>query len=249
MKRTLRSLAVPLLAALMLAGCGHSDTAEPEPSASAQAKESDGGSEKETSDRNSVTDSEGTMCAPFDYDPVEDLCADSDGPVMPSDGGDPDAMPATDSAEEDGYYSRGQYTVIGFTSYLLTIPADEPEDIKQYREKVGEDEAGYISVDVDNADGEDYAEVSGVVLVDVAGETYTYEPVWSAIGDWQDRVDIESDEVTYDEGTDLYNKYLDGDVPPTAKRTVWLIGPKVPEKMTYVEMDDRDGAHEPTPLA
>lgn len=219
----IRTLAAPAALALLLAGCGTSDdTVEGSPTTDVQQEASDAGSDAGGAD-------------------------DSDDPR--TDDGNSEAWPELDDAEENGYYSQGQYLGMNSTGtgFIMDIPAEGPEDIEAFREKVGGDEMGYIKVEIDNTDGTEKAGVTGAVLVDTDGEEYFYESAFSVIGDWQsDAEDFSTDE--YNESVDLYNAYLDDEARPTAKKTAWLLGPAVPERMSYIELDSPMETMEPQPL-
>lgn len=217
----IRTLAAPAALALLLTGCGAADSpAEDSPAAETETQQ-------EPSDAGSDADSE---------DPR-------------ADDGQSEAWPELDDAEEQGYYSQGQYLGMNATGtgFIMDIPAEGPEDIEAFREQVGGDEIGYIKVEIDNTDGTETAGVTGAVLVDTDGEEYFYEPAFSVIGDWQDDVeDLSTDE--YNASVDLYNEYLNDEARPTAKKTAWLLGPAVPEQMSYIELNSPDQTMEPLPL-
>ena len=218
MQRTISRLAVLLAGALLIAGCGSTDDSSEPTGAEQQTVASDGGADT----------------------PMDDGGDDTDSTAS-------DAWPIVDDSEEKGYFDQGQFTVIGFTNYLMTIPAGGPEDIESYRQEIGAEPVGYIEVLVDNSTGTDHAEVYGVTLVDTDGQMHEYVPAWEQIGDWQDEVEENGGEAYSSEAVDLYNTHIETDVAPTAQKSVWLIGPEVPERMTYVEMTDLGGVHEASP--
>lgn len=221
----LRTLAAPAALALLLAGCGAPDkTADDSPAPATEVQQEPSGSGSDAGGE-----------------------ADSDDPR--TDDGQSEAWPDIDDAEELGYYPQGQYLSMNAfgTGFIMDVPAVGPEDIEAFREKVGGDEIGYIKVEIDNTDGTETAGVTGAVLVDTDGQEYFYEPAFSVIGDWQDDVeDLSTDE--YNESVDLYNAYLNDEARPTAKKTAWLLGPVVPEKMTYLELNSPEQTMEPQPL-
>lgn len=221
----IRTLAAPAALAVLLAGCSAADDS-PEDSPAAATE-----SQQEPSDAGDDTGDE------------------ADGEDPRTDDGQSEAWPEIDDAEENGYYSQGQYLGMNATGtgFIMDVPAVGPEDIEAFREKVGGDEIGYIKVEIDNTDGTETAGVTGAVLVDTDGQEYFYEPAFSVIGDWQDDVeDLSTDE--YNASVDLYNAYLNDEARPTAKKTAWLLGPVVPEKMTYLELNSPEQTMEPQPL-
>ncbi|PWH05348.1 hypothetical protein DEO23_12200 [Brachybacterium endophyticum] len=260
MSRTLRTLAVPLAAMLMLAGCGNTEESASEPTA--QAQQSDGGGVSESDGGGSTAPmddggdgSEEADCAPEDFDEVEGMCA-----------GEETAL----GAPQGDLFSQGQFTVIGYTNYLLTVPADCPEDIVAFVKDAGGDPVECIKVDVDNAQGSEAANVQAAALVSGEGEQFEYEVAWNALDELTpallddgptdvndgyyytlaDGTEISEDE--YDalnnQAADVNDKYMTDDVRPTAKGVEWLVGPAAPEKMSYVELTDTVDTWEASPL-
>lgn len=233
MNRTLRSLALPALAALVLAGCGTSDP------------ESDSNTQETAS--------------------VEQTDA-------PSDGDESSAWPDVDDAEEQGYYAQGEYLAMNMTGagFIMTIPASGPDDIEAYREATGQEALGYIKVEIDNSNGYEDAQPNGITIVDSEGQEYEYESAFIVIDEWgptmrddgpedvndgywysmPDGTEISEDEYgsLNSQGADVYNAYLDTSASPTAKKTVWLLGPEVPQEMTYIELTEPAGSYQASPL-
>lgn len=233
MNRTLRSLALPALAALVLAGCGNSDP------------ESDSNTEETAS--------------------VEQT-------DVPSDGDESSAWPDVDDAGEQGYYAQGEYLAMNMTGagFIMTIPASGPDDIEAYREATGQAPVGYIKVEIDNSNGYEDAQPNGITIVDSEGQEYEYESAFIVIDEWgptmrddgpedvndgywysmPDGTEISEDEYgpLNSQGIDVYNAYLDTSASPTAKKTVWLLGPEVPQEMTYIELTEPAGSYQASPL-
>lgn len=233
MNRALRSLALPALAALVLSGCG--------------ASEPDTGTSTE------------------DTANVEQVDA-------PSDADQASAWPDVDDADGQDYYEQGEYLAMNMTGagFIMTIPSDGPEDIESYREATGQDPVGYIKVEVDNSDGYEDAQPNGVTIVDSEGQEHEYESAFIVVDEWDptmrddgpedvndgywysmpDGTEISEEEygALNSQGIDVYNEHLDTSASPTAKKTVWLIGPEVPEEMTYIEMTEPAGSYQASPL-
>lgn len=244
MQRTIRRLAVPLAGALLLAGCGSTNDSPETADAEQKTVASDGGAG-----------------APMD------------------DGGDDEAIDESeawpevdDESEEQGFYGPGEYLAMNMTGagFIITLPAEGPEDIEAFREATGQEPVGYIKVEVDNTNGYEDAQPNGMTLVDTDGQEYEYESAFIVIDEWgptmrddgpEDVNDgywysmpdgTEISEAEYDEldgaGVDIYNAYLDTSASPTAKKTVWLMGPEVPEEMTYIELQEPAGSYQASPL-
>lgn len=219
MKRTIRLLAAPAAALLLLSAC--SGTPEDTTPASADAPATEVGE------------------APEDEE-----------------------VDAAEETDQNLVYEQGTFTAQNDTGaqFTIEIPAEAPEDIEAYREAVGQEPVGYIKIDIDNSDGTDNAGPSTVYIVDEAGNEHSYESAFVTIGDWgptmrddgpedvnggywystADGTEISEEE--YDtlnnQGNDLYNAHLENDALPRAQATAYYIGPEVPEKFLYVEVQE-----------
>ena len=142
------------------------------------------------------------------------------------------------------------------TVITVTLPGDTPTDVEDYRETVGVDPVGYVTVDIDNTNSTEYFNVSDVNIVDAEGQTHSYESASSIVGDWGPTmrddgpegseyyyVDADDNEISEDEydtirdqGEDVYDAYLEDGAEPHAKATGLLIGDdEVPSEVLYVE--------------
>ena len=113
----------------------------------------------------------------------------------------------------------------------VAVPGTGPEDIEQFRKDAGADPVGYLVIEVDNTNGTDEAMVFEAEIVDSEGKTYTYEEVMSGMTGWTgDNYDL------LDRELELWDKYPYS-TRPSAKNTVPLIGPEVPEDIVAVFID------------
>ena len=113
----------------------------------------------------------------------------------------------------------------------VAVPGTGPEDIEQFRKDAGVDPVGYLIIEVDNTQGTSEAMVFEAEVVDSEGKTYTYEEVISGMSDWSgDNYDL------LDRELELWDKYPYS-TRPSAKNTVPLIGPEVPEDIVAVFID------------
>lgn len=113
----------------------------------------------------------------------------------------------------------------------VAVPGTGPEDIEQFRKDAGVDPVGYLVIEVDNTEGTDEAMVFEAEVVDSEGKTYTYEEVMSGMSGWTgDNYDL------LDRELELWDKYPYS-TRPSAKNTVPLIGPEVPEDIVAVFID------------
>lgn len=113
----------------------------------------------------------------------------------------------------------------------VAVPGTGPEDLEQYRKDAGVDPVGYLVIEVDNTNGTDEAMVFEAEIVDSEGKTYTYEEITTGTYDWSgDNYDL------MDRWLDLTDKYP-YTTRPSAKNTVPLVGPEVPEDIVAVFID------------
>lgn len=113
----------------------------------------------------------------------------------------------------------------------VAVPGTPPEDLEQFRKDAGVDPVGYLVIEVDNTEGTDEAMVFEAEIVDSEGKTYTYEEVMSGMSGWTgDNYDL------LDRELELWEKYPYS-TRPSAKNTVPLIGPEVPEDIVAVFID------------
>lgn len=113
----------------------------------------------------------------------------------------------------------------------VAVPGTGPEDIEQFRKDAGADPVGYLVIEVDNTEGSEEAMVFEAEIVDSEGKTYTYEEVMSGMSGWTgDNYDLLEREL------ELWEKYPYS-TRPSAKNTVPLIGPEVPEDIVSVFID------------
>lgn len=251
MKRTVRLLALAAAPVLLLAACGSSGADEASPSTEVTAKEAA-----------TQEEAEGAEVAPSD-DGGDDTDASEENPAWPD---------VDDASEEQGFYGAGQYLAMNFTGagYILDVPAEGPDDIEAFREATGQDPVGYIKVEIDNTNGYEDAQPNGATVVDTDGNEYEYESAFIALDEWgptmrDDGPEDENDgywyampdgtaisEDEYDElssmSVEVYNDHLDTSASPTAKKTVWLIGPELPERMSYIELQDVADSYQASPL-
>ena len=110
----------------------------------------------------------------------------------------------------------------------VAVPGTGPEDLEQFRKDAGVDPVGYLVVEVDNTKGTEEAMVFEAKVVDSEGKTYVYEEVMAGMEGWTgDNYDL------MDRELELWDKYPYSTLP-SAKNTVPLVGPEVPEDIVSV---------------
>ena len=110
----------------------------------------------------------------------------------------------------------------------VAVPGTPPEDLEQFRKDAGVDPVGYLIVEVDNTEGDSEAMVFTADVVDSEGKTYTYEELTTSTYDWTgDSYDLMERQM------ELWDKYPYS-TRPSAKNTVPLVGPEVPEDIVSV---------------
>ena len=113
----------------------------------------------------------------------------------------------------------------------VAVPGEAPADLEEFREKAGADPVGYLVIEVDNTNGTSEAMVFEAEIVDSEGKTYTYEEVMAGMEGWTgNNYDLMEEEM------ELWDKYPYSTLP-SAKNTVPLIGPEVPEDVVAVFID------------
>ena len=113
----------------------------------------------------------------------------------------------------------------------VAVPGTGPEDLEQFRKDAGVDPVGYLVVEVDNTEGTEEAMVFEAEVVDSEGKTYTYEEISTSTYDW-----VDTDYDLMDRQLELWDKYPYS-TRPSAKNTVPLVGPEVPEDIVSVFVD------------
>ena len=145
------------------------------------------------------------------------------------------AAPAVEEEQEDeapaaeqggpGVY---QAPLMSGGTATVAVPGTGPEDLEQFRKDAGVDPVGYLVVEVDNTEGTEEAMVFEAEVVDSEGKTYTYEEVTTSTYDW-----VDTDYDLMDRQLELWDKYPYS-TRPSAKNTVPLVGPEVPEDIVSV---------------
>ena len=110
----------------------------------------------------------------------------------------------------------------------VAVPGTPPEDLEQFRKDAGVGPVGYLVVEVDNTEGTEEALVFEAEIVDSEGKTYTYSELTTSTYDWTD-----TNYGLIDRQLELWDKYPYS-TRPSAKNTVPLVGPEVPEDIVSV---------------
>lgn len=176
-----------------------------------------------------LTDEEKPVAAPTieaeEEAPAEEAAAEA--PAIEAE----EEAPAEETAVEQGGPGVYQAELMSGGIATVAVPGEGPEDIEQFRKDAGVDPVGYLVIEVDNTQGTDEAMVFEAEIVDSEGKTYTYEDVMTGMSDWSgnnyDLLDLEME---------LWDKYPYS-TRPSAKNTVPLIGPEVPEDIVSVFID------------
>lgn len=133
-----------------------------------------------------------------------------------------------ESAVEQGGPGVYQAPLMSGGTATVAVPGTAPDDLEQFREDAGVDPVGYLVVEVDNTEGTEEALVFTADVVDSEGKTYTYEEITTGTYDWTgDSYDLMERQM------ELWDKYPYS-TRPSAKNTVPLVGPEVPEDIVSV---------------
>lgn len=240
MTRTIRTLAVPVLAALLLAGCGSTDDqAAP---ASSQGQQSDAGGASpsdgdDLADTNGVTDEEPSVqagvseedCDPELWDEIEGQCMDPG---------------AADPLKIEGAFGFSE----GGATYSLGAPTDLPTDIADALKGIDLSEADLakikvIPVEIDNTEGNGTETLYGATAVTEGGEQHEWLALGGYLFDVSDKYAEENDSGLGDPPFDAVNEFEEAswkEVAPTAKDTQYLVvddGADLSGTFTYMEME------------
>lgn len=161
-----------------------------------------------------------------------------EAPQEPSDGGEAVAAPGFDAegeeteaplSEEGG---QGVYRGETYEGAIVTVavPGEAPEDVVGYQEAAGAQDVGYLVAEVDNTDGVGETFLFEIQVVDTEGKTHTYQDLSSATSSWGSPSDLIEREL------ELWDKYPYA-TAVTAKNTIPLAGPTVPEDVAAVIID------------
>ena len=176
-----------------------------------------------------LTDEEKPVAAPTieaeEEAPAEEAAAEA--PAIEAE----EEAPAEETAVEQGGPGVYQAELMSGGIATVAVPGEGPEDIEQFRKDAGVDPVGYLVIEVDNTEGTEEALVFEAEVVDSEGKTYTYEEVTTSTYDWTD-----DDFDLVDRQLELWDKYPYS-TRPSAKNTVPLIGPEVPEDIVSVFID------------
>ena len=171
-----------------------------------------------------VTDDTEPVAAPV----IEEEVAEEVAEEEPVEEETVEEEPASSDQGGPGVY---QAELMGGGIATVAVPGEGPEDLEQFRKDSGVDPVGYLVIEVDNTNGTDEAMVFEAEIVDSEGKTYTYEEITTGTYDWSgDNYDL------MDRWLDLTDKYP-YTTRPSAKNTVPLVGPEVPEDIVSVFID------------
>ena len=171
-----------------------------------------------------------------DTEPVAAPVIEEEAPAEEAAAAEAPAIEEEPAEEEPASSDRGgpgvyQAELMSGGIATVAVPGEGPEDIEQFRKDAGVDPVGYLVIEVDNTEGTEEAMVFEAEVVDSEGKTYTYEEVMSGMSGWTgDNYDL------MDRELELWDKYPYS-TRPSAKNTVPLIGPEVPEDIVSVFID------------
>ncbi|UEJ83455.1 hypothetical protein Bra3105_03840 [Brachybacterium halotolerans subsp. kimchii] len=251
MTRTIRTLAFPVFAALLLAGCGSTeDQAAP---ATTQSQQSDGGAAssdgEDLSDTNGVEDPDalptqagvtGEECAPDLWDEIEGVCLDES------------AMPPIMVEGAFGFSEGG-------ATYTLGTPEDLPADVADALKGIDVSEADLakikvIPVEIDNTEGNSTETLYGATAVTEGGDQHEWLALGGYLFDVSDKYAEENNSGLGDPPFDAVNEFEEAswkEVVPTAKDTQYLVvddGTDLTGTFTYMEMEGGETGGSPFPI-
>ncbi|WP_087485516.1 hypothetical protein [Brachybacterium massiliense] len=221
MKRTLRLLAAPAAALLLLAACGGTPDAEevtPTDADGATAEQPDAPSAESTD----AEEPEGDAIA----DGGESDAAEFDGESIALD---------VDAVANNAVPTRGSFYLEGMTGVkgIAEIGVEGPEDIERMRELVGEDPVTYIRIDVDNRDGTEEIGMYEWLMYDADGNEYAFQNLNNQAVEWDEIIDDGSDLDL--EVNDLAWEIESESANVGQRNEQWLVGPgDLPDEVSFM---------------
>lgn len=173
-----------------------------------------------------LTDEEKPVAAPTIEAEAEEAAeaVDAEAPAIEEAPAEEEEKPAVEQSGPGVY----QAPLMSGGTATVAVPGTAPEDLEQFRKDAGVGPVGYLIVEVDNTEGTEEALVFTADVVDSEGKTYTYEELTTGTYDWTDtNYDL------MDRQMELWDKYPYS-TRPSAKNTVPLVGPEVPEDIVSV---------------
>ena len=173
-----------------------------------------------------LTDEEKSVAAPTIEAEAEEAAeaVDAEAPAIEEAPAEEEEKPAVEQSGPGVY----QAPLMSGGTATVAVPGTAPEDLEQFRKDAGVGPVGYLIVEVDNTEGTEEALVFTADVVDSEGKTYTYEELTTGTYDWTDtNYDL------MDRQMELWDKYPYS-TRPSAKNTVPLVGPEVPEDIVSV---------------
>lgn len=225
MKRTIRLLAAPAAALLLLSACGSSIEA---PETGAPASSAPAGETTEQEDESNEA-AEGEEAAEGDAidDGGESDVAEFDGETITLD---------VDAVINGTIPTTGTYFLEGLTGVkaLAEVGAAGPAELEAYRESVGADPVTYIRFDVDNRGGSEEIGMYNFAMYDEEGTEYLFSPITDTTNEWTKDL-----ETLNDEQWDLNEALDDADLGDNAavgqRNEQWLVGPgDLPDEVAVV---------------
>ncbi|MGO2819478.1 MAG: hypothetical protein ACTIA5_01665 [Brachybacterium tyrofermentans] len=246
MKHTLRLLAAPAAAMLLLASCGTSDEPAPAKDSPAAAASDDGGEAEPSgaaSDAGGEEKSSGEIQAEHAKENPEGAPMDDEGTeagqgnTTTLEFGDETYEMDIDALSSGEYPSTGNYYLDGMTGVqaIAEIGADGPEAMETLRAGYDAEPVTYIRFDVDNREGTEEILMLELNMYDADGQEYTFETFSSIRNDWAEDADYRvtaEQEAAIDELDDLD----EGNAAVGQRNVQWLVGPAdLPETVSIMD--------------
>lgn len=238
MKRTVRLLAAPASALLLLSAC--SGAADEPAAADRTAVEESVDTETDVEDESGswpiVEDEEGNIVDDPEDEPMDagEGATDEAGNQTSFVFGDDEYEFDMNALLNGAYPSNGTYYLEGMTGVvaLAEIGAEGPAAVEGLRDSVGEEPLTYIRFDVDNRQGTEEIFMLELNMYDADGNEYTFETITSTTNRWIETADYEYT----DEQSAFADEIVDFDSAAVGQRTEqWLVGPgELPDEMTIV---------------
>ncbi|MCG7309258.1 hypothetical protein [Brachybacterium sp. ACRRE] len=246
MKRTLRTLAVPVLTAVLLAGCGGAsgDSESSSASSTSKSQQSDTGGASDASapmdDGGDDTLYDEANCSPELWDEVEGICADAS---------------TLEPLSVEGAFGFSE----GGATYTLGVPHPLPGPVIDGMKGLGFTDAELsaikvIPVEIDNTEGLQSESLFGATAVSEDGQQHEWLSLsgylFDTLDEYAEKNDSGLGDPVYDE---LYEVKEDAiqEVARTAKSTQYLVADDEADldgKFTYMELEGGELGGSPFPM-
>lgn len=150
---------------------------------------------------------------------------------------------AEDPTSDIEYTMNQEYFFYGKTPSVIgkfDFPSEPIPEIEELREQADAPEVTYVTITVDNRQGQEGQRVQALSAFDEAGQQYEFAPISEKIDEWggafyDSETGEYADEDAHREATELHNEYLHGADAGEIKQIILAHeGTDLPEELTRI---------------